>query len=97
MRIITARPHRLLDVCIRRIGELAKQGEKCMFIVPSQYTLQAEIEIMTRLELEGSFLIDVLSPSRLKGRVFERAGQPDRVTFSTVLLMARTILQVPKL
>ena len=81
MRIITARPHRLLDVCIRRIGELAKQGEKCMFIVPSQYTLQAEIEIMTRLELEGSFLIDVLSPSRLKGRVFERAGQPDRVIF----------------
>ncbi|MBQ4266305.1 MAG: PD-(D/E)XK nuclease family protein [Clostridia bacterium] len=81
MKVITARPHRLLDVCIRRIGALAAQGEGCMFVVPSQYTLQAEIEIMTRLELQGSFLIDVLSPSRLKGRVFERAGQPDRVIF----------------
>ena len=52
-----------------------------MFLVPAQYTLQAEIEIMTRLNLEGTFLIDVLSPGRLQGRVFERAGQPDRVIF----------------
>jgi len=81
MKIITARAHRLLGVCVRRIGEMAAQGERCMFLVPAQYTLQAEIEIMTRLNLEGSFLIDVLSPGRLQGRVFERAGQPDRVIF----------------
>ena len=81
MRIITARVHRLLDECVRRIGEMAAQGERCMFLVPAQYTLQAEIEIMTRLKLEGTFLIDVLSPGRLQGRVFERAGQPDRVIF----------------
>ena len=81
MRIITARVHRLLDECVRRIGEMAAQGERCMFLVPAQYTLQAEIEIMTRLNLEGSFLIDVLSPGRLQGRVFERAGQPDRIIF----------------
>ena len=81
MRIITARVHRLLDICVRRIGEAAAQGERCMFLVPSQYTLQAEIEIMTRLNLDGTFLIDVLSPARLQGRVFERAGQPDRIIF----------------
>ena len=81
MKIITARPHRLLDECVRRIGQKAGAGERCMFIVPSQYTLQAEIEIMTRLNLSGSFLIDVLSPGRLQGRVFERAGAPDRVIF----------------
>lgn len=81
MKIITARAHRLLDVCVRRIGELSAQGERCMFLVPAQYTLQAEIEIMTRLNLDGTFLIDVLSPGRLQGRVFERAGQPDRVIF----------------
>jgi len=81
MRIITARVHRLLDECVRRIRETAARGERCMFLVPPQYTLQAEIEIMNRLNLKGSFLIDVLSPGRLQGRVFERAGQPDRVIF----------------
>ena len=81
MKIITARVHRLLEECVKHIGETAARGERCMFLVPSQYTLQAEIEIMTRLKLEGTFLIDVLSPGRLQGRVFERAGQPDRVIF----------------
>ncbi len=81
MKIITARPHRLLGACIDRIGAHAAAGEKSMFLVPSQYTLQAEIEIMTRLNLTGSFLIDVLSPTRLTSRVFERAGQPESVVF----------------
>ena len=81
MEIITGRPHRLLDVCIRRIGERAASGESCMLLVPAQYTLQAETEVMERLNLKGSFLIDVLSPGRLQGRVFERAGQPQRVLF----------------
>ena len=81
MKIITARPHRLLDICIDRIGQSVAEGKRCMFLVPSQYTLQAEIEIMTRLELEGTFMIDVLSPARLQSRIFERAGQPDRVIF----------------
>ncbi len=81
MKIITARPHRLLDVCIARIGEAVQAGKRCMFLVPSQYTLQAEIEVMTRLNLEGTFMIDVLSPGRLQSRVFERAGQPQRTIF----------------
>lgn len=79
MKIITARPHRLLDVVIERIGSLIAAEERCMLLVPSQYTLQAEIEVMERLDLQGSFLIDVLSPARLKSRVFERAGEPERV------------------
>ena len=79
MRLMTGRPHRLLGEVIRRIGELAAAGESCMLIVPSQYTLQAEIEVMTRLDLTGTFLIDVLSPGRLQSRVFERAGQPKEV------------------
>ena len=81
MRILTARPHRLLAACIRRIGERTEAGEACMFLVPSQYTLQAELEIMDRLGLEGTFVIDVLSPGRLQSRVFERAGAPQRVIF----------------
>ncbi|MGN0773094.1 MAG: PD-(D/E)XK nuclease family protein [Candidatus Ventricola sp.] len=81
MRIVTARPHRLLGEIVERIGALAGEGKRCMLLVPSQFTLQAEIEVMARLNLTGTFLIDVLSPGRLQGRVFERAGQPDRVIF----------------
>ena len=81
MRIITARPHRLLPEVVSRIGALAAAGERCMLLVPSQYTLQAEIEIMTRLKLKGTFLIDVLSPGRLRSRVFERAGAPQETIF----------------
>lgn len=81
MKILTARPHRLLGECVKRIGETERTGEPCMLLVPAQYTLQAEIEIMNRLNLRGSFLIDVLSPGRLQGRIFERAGQPSRTIF----------------
>ena len=58
-----------------------EQGQSCMFLVPAQYTLQAEIEIMDRLGISGSFLIDVLSPKRLQSRVFELAGLPERTIF----------------
>ncbi len=81
MRILTARPHVLLDEVIRRLGVLEREGKACMLLVPSQYTLQAEIEVMERLNLKGSFMIDVLSPGRLQSRVFERAGQPQRTIF----------------
>ena len=81
MKILTARPHRLLGPLVERIGALSAQGEPCMLIVPSQYTLQAELEIMERLSISGSFLIDVLSPGRLQGRVFERAGAPQQTIF----------------
>ena len=79
MRLLTGRPHRLLGPVIDEIGALSGRGERCMLLVPSQYTLQAELEVMNRLAVPGSFLIDVLSPTRLQSRVFERAGQPDRV------------------
>lgn len=81
MKIITARPHRLLGECVRRLGGAMGKGQSCMFLVPAQYTLQAEIEIMDRLGISGSFLIDVLSPKRLQSRVFELAGLPERTLF----------------
>ncbi len=81
MKILTARPHRLLAACVDRLGEAMARGEGCMFLVPSQYTLQAELEIMERLHVSGSFLIDVLSPKRLQSRVFELAGMPKQTLF----------------
>lgn len=79
MKLVTARAHRLLGRAAREIGARSGRGEACMLLVPSQYTLQAEIDLMRLLDIEGSFLIDVLSPERLQSRVFERAGWPDRV------------------
>ena len=81
MKILTARPHRLLAACVDRLGEATARGEGGMFLVPSQYTLQAELEIMERLHVSGSFLIDVLSPKRLQSRVFELAGMPKQTLF----------------
>ena len=81
MEIITARPHRLLPAVTARIASLHSAGERCMVLVPSQATLQTELEIMHRLGIDGSFTIDVLSPARLQGRVFERAGMPQRTIF----------------
>ncbi len=81
MNVVTARPHRLLPFVVREIGRLTREGKPCMLLVPEQYTLQAEIDVLTGLHLPGSFLIDVLSPARLQSRVFERAGWPDRVIF----------------
>ena len=79
MRLMTGRPYRLIAPVVEEIGRLVAKGDRCMLLVPSQYTLQAELEVMNRLELPGSFLIDVLSPSRLQSRVFERAGLPEQV------------------
>lgn len=81
MKVISARPHRLLPEVIARMGSLLAKGERCMLLVPSQYTLQAETEVMTQLNLQGSFMIDVLSPVRLRNRIFERAGEPKETIF----------------
>lgn len=81
MKIVTARPHRLLPCAVREIGRLSGAGEPCMLLVPSQYTLQAELELLFGLGTDGWFLIDVLSPARLQSRVFERAGAPSRTIF----------------
>ncbi|NLG25605.1 MAG: hypothetical protein GX558_09635, partial [Clostridiales bacterium] len=47
-----------------------------LLIVPEQYTLQAEIDLMDELDLDGSFRFQVLSPARLVSRIFAEAGRP---------------------
>ena len=59
---------------------LASPGEgEALFLVPDQYTLQAEIEALDGLNLPGSFRLQVLSPRRLFHRVFQEAGGPREV------------------
>ena len=81
MEIVTARPHRLEAVLAGRVQEAVRAGKRALVLVPSQETLRTEIMLMDALSPEGSFSIDVISPGRLRERVFDRAGRPDRVVF----------------
>ena len=78
MKIIMGRPHRLPEELARRAGEAIRRGKRALVLVPSQETLRTELMILDELGLEGSFQIEVLSPARLRERVFERAGRPRR-------------------
>ncbi|NLA53671.1 MAG: hypothetical protein GX858_04865, partial [Clostridiales bacterium] len=46
-------------------------GEQVVLLVPEQYTLQAERDLLRDLHLPGFFRLEILSPSRLEYRVFE--------------------------
>jgi len=83
IRVITARPHRLLQPLIERIGTRYHSGKPCVLLVPEQFTLQAEKEIIDRLRLKGMFSIEVISPTRLTHRVMEAVGTDERVPLST--------------
>ena len=59
---------------------LAAPGEHPLIVlVPEQYTLQSEMEIIDALNLPGSFRLQVLSPARLFSRVFSETGAPESV------------------
>ena len=48
-------------------------------LVPEQYTLQSEREIIDALNIPGSFRLQVMSPARLFSRIFAEAGSPEPV------------------
>ncbi|MCL1855174.1 MAG: PD-(D/E)XK nuclease family protein, partial [Clostridia bacterium] len=75
IQIWTGRSHRLLAPVVDSIGALHKQGADCLWLVPEQFTLQAERELLVRLSLKGFFNIQVLSPSRLGERVLAATGR----------------------
>ncbi len=83
VRILTGRAHRLLAPVIAEIGALHAQDKPCVLLVPEQFTLQAERELMDRLHLQGFFTIDVLSPSRLAHRVLASVGEDGRAPLTS--------------
>ncbi|MBE5801521.1 MAG: hypothetical protein E7319_04455 [Clostridiales bacterium] len=83
VRILTARPHRLFAPVAREIGEKLRHGQESILLVPEQLTLQAERDLMDLLKLDGLFLIDVLSPSRLYERILESGGRDQREPLSS--------------
>ncbi len=59
----------------KRLFALCEQYQKVLVIVPEQYTLQTERDLIEGLDAPGFFDMEVLSPSRLTERVFAAAGQ----------------------
>lgn len=83
VRILTARPHRLFGPVADELDEKRRLGQDAILLVPEQLTLQAERDLMDRLHLDGLFLIDVLSPSRLYERILESSGRDSREPLSS--------------
>lgn len=77
--ILCARAHRLWAPMVERLAALFHEGRQILVIVPEQYTLQAERDLMLSLHVKGFFDLEVLSPSRLQYQVFERLGADPRV------------------
>lgn len=73
------RAHRLWAPMVRRIEERYRQGARVLVLVPEQYTLQAERDLMRDMEVRGFFRLDVLSPTRLQFRVLDALGRDARV------------------
>ncbi len=73
------RAHRLWDPMLGRIADDYHLGRRIVVLVPEQYTLQAERDLMRDLGLKGFFRLDVVSPTRLQFRVFDALGKDPRV------------------
>lgn len=83
----------------RHLMDTAAIGGRVLVIVPEQYTLQTERELMEGLNLPGFFDLEVLSPSRLTERVFALAGSAARVRIDArgkQLALARVLMQCRK-
>ncbi len=78
VQAFTGRAHRLLGPLIGQIGRLHAAHAPCLMLVPEQFTLQAERELLDRLHLEGMFTLQAMSPSRLCERVLEAVGADGR-------------------
>ena len=78
MRIYTGRSRLMEPAMIDVLRQSMAGGDRDhIVVVPKQLTLQTERTLLAALALKGSFRLQVLSPERLCGRIFEAAGQPE--------------------
>ena len=75
VRIIGGRAGRLLPHILPQIDAARRAGTRVILLVPEQYTLQAEREIIAGLNLPGLLDVEVLSPRRLTRRIRENGGR----------------------
>ncbi|MGB3367323.1 MAG: helicase-exonuclease AddAB subunit AddB, partial [Acidaminobacteraceae bacterium] len=51
---------------------------KVILLVPEQFTLESEYNLINQMKLEGLLNVEVLSFSRLMDRIFDETGHPDK-------------------
>ena len=78
IRYLTGRAAALKPRLYEELRAALNEGgdQPLIVLVPEQYTLQSEREIVTALSLEGSFRLQVISPARLYSRIFAEVGKP---------------------
>ncbi len=71
----SGKSHYILEDIKKALGET---GEELILIVPDQFTLQAERDLIEKMKLPGIMRIQVLSFTRLAQRVFNEVGGTTR-------------------
>ena len=74
-KIIGGRAGTLLPHILPQIDSFRRDGTRVILLVPEQYTLQAEREIIAGLNLPGLLDVEVLSPRRLTRKIRECGGR----------------------
>lgn len=74
VRILGARAGQIMPRMLPEIGSCHEAGGRVLLLVPEQYTLQAERELVEGLSLPGLMDVDVLSPRRLSRLIREKGG-----------------------
>ena len=78
LTILTGRNYLLEPALIAAARQRLSRAEGTFYVVvPRQLTLQTELTLIKGLDLRGSFRLQVLSPERLCGRIFDAAGRPE--------------------
>jgi ATP-dependent helicase/nuclease subunit B len=94
----TGRARRVRGALFDVLRGLMGEGDRpVVLIVPAQYTLEAELDIIDALGLSGSFRLQVLSPQRFYQRIFDEAGRPAPVRIDEqgrVMLLQRAALSL---
>lgn len=82
--------NRILDKAERSLADAGHAHDNYVLIVPDQYSMQTQKEIVTESPRRGILNIDVLSFGRLTHKIFEEIGVPGRAvlddTGKTLLL-----------
>ena len=79
LELLYGRTRRLWQPVTERVQKAREENRPVILLVPEQYTLQAERDLIRDLHLPGLLDISVLSPSRLAQRVFDLAGANEQI------------------
>ncbi len=78
LNVIGGHQHALDQYLLNAVASWRASGRRVLVIVPEQYTLKTECDLIEKLDLPGFFDIAVLSPSSLTSRVFSLSGTDGR-------------------